>query len=111
LYLKKQPPRSKNLGGNNLDLRVCSGFHGNREHAFQQFFKGHRVDAQSVTVDKVTVAIPFPVCIGDAMRIIGAVNCDCKGFKVESFTFLGVAFGFFDLADHSRVHFLISFRE
>jgi hypothetical protein len=63
------------------------------------------VDAEAVTVEKITIAIPFPVSIGNAMQIVCAVNCDCEGFKVETLAFLGVPFGFFDFADHSRVHF------
>ncbi|MGA2488557.1 MAG: hypothetical protein ABSF99_00005, partial [Anaerolineales bacterium] len=58
-----------------------------------------------MTVEEVTVAIPFPVCKGNAMRIICAVYQNREGFKVESFTFLGVSLGFFNLSDHSRVHF------
>ena len=65
---------------------------------------------EAMTVEEITVAIPFSICEGNPVGIIGAINAYCEGFEVESFSFLGVPFGFFDLADHSRVHFLISYR-
>jgi hypothetical protein len=78
--------------------------YGNREHAFQEFFEGHRVGADAMTMEKVAVTIPLPICEGYLVGIIGAVHGYFEDFNVESFTFLGVALGLLDLTDHSRVH-------
>ena len=40
----------------------------------KEFFESHRVCAQAVTVEEITVAIPFPVCKANMVGIIGAIN-------------------------------------
>jgi hypothetical protein len=62
------------------------------------------MSADPVTMEVVTVTIPFPISKGDAMRVVGAVDGYCESLKMEAFAFLSVLLGFFDLADHSRVH-------
>jgi hypothetical protein len=77
----------------------------NGEHALQELFEGHCVGAEAMTVKEVTVAIPFAVCKGNGVGIIRTIHGYFEGLNMESFTFLGVPFGFLNLSNHSRVHF------
>jgi len=62
--------------------------------------------ADSPGAEEVTVTGPMAIFKFYRMGVVLSINVNRKRLEVETMAFFGIAFGFFDLADHSRVHII-----
>jgi len=104
LYLKKQSSRSQEASGT-LFNSVLLAFHNFRERVLEQDFKRHTMTTMAMSGEKIAITFENAIIKGDVVIVIIAMENHIKLIKVEPITFLGVALGLINLADHSRVHF------
>jgi hypothetical protein len=102
LYLKKNPKRGS--------LRV---FFDLRFLRFNYFWKGvlekdlksHAVSTFAMSCEKIAIALEDSAIECYMVIVIITVENNIKFIEAEALPFLRIAFGFVDLADHSRVHY------
>jgi hypothetical protein len=77
------------------------------DHPVQNDFERHGVRAYAARLEKTAIALPLAILVMHHMVIVIPFDGGLKVVEGEAFFFLGVPFGFFDLADHSTVHFVL----
>jgi hypothetical protein len=104
LYLKKKKfPKPAGFG--NPVRPILLGFHNFGERILEQDLESHAMTTVAMSGEKIAVAFEHTIIKGHVVIIIVAMENHIKLIEAEPVPFLGVALGFVDLADHSRVHF------
>ena len=78
------------------------------DHPFQYKLQRHGVAAASTCTEKVAITVPVVVLVIHGVGIVLPIQCHSKLFEMKAATFLGITLGFFNLANHSRVHGRVS---
>jgi hypothetical protein len=99
----QMPAHSRN---NNLFTLTSRWF--SLDHPFQYKLQRHGMAAATTRTEKVAIAMPVAVIIDNSMGIILPIHCHSELFEMKALTFLGIALGLIDLANHSRIHGRVS---
>ena len=89
-------------------LNYYLGLFCGRDHIFKQDLKRHCVTTALVGKEELTITGKSRVLKTDVVFIIVTVESYIKFVEAEPFAVFGIALGFFDLSDHSIIHFSLS---
>jgi hypothetical protein len=62
--------------------------------------------AAPACLEEITITLPFTTIENYRVRVVFSLKSHLKRFEVNPLALAGIAFSFFELTDHSIIHFL-----